>query len=378
MIELDEKKSHLSKCHMSMALLSPLRSSASLAAAPRENKVNLTASRLAQFDVLRLGACFAVILLHLSATIVMERELFGSVHWHISNAIDAATRWCVPVFVMLSGALLLDPQKHPSVRAFWIKRMSRLLPAILAWSAIYFAWRAFYWHEPISLRIIVHDLAIGRPYIHLYFLFLIAGLYLVTPFLARALGSLSMPQIRQLILIIAGLAIGANLFDFLASSAFTMFVPYLAYYLGGWYWAQTLVSRPRIGVLAIAMAIIMITILTALCVSAWGFDDRWSFYFYEDFSPTVMIMAIAVFVFTMWGCIPSMVKAFAKQLAPWTLGVYLAHPIVVELLRYVYYHFVPILLRPPYYVPVTFLVTCILTFSVVALMHQVPGLRRIV
>ena len=93
---------------------------------------------------MRVGACLAVILLHLSATIVMERDLLGSIHWHISNAIDAATRWCVPVFVMLSGALLLDPKKHASPREFWTKRLSRLLPAILAWPAIYFAWRAFY------------------------------------------------------------------------------------------------------------------------------------------------------------------------------------------------------------------------------------------
>ena len=66
-------------------------------------------SRSARFDVLRVGACLAVILLHLSATIVMDRDFLGGIHWHISNAIDAATRWCVPVFVMLSGALLLAP-----------------------------------------------------------------------------------------------------------------------------------------------------------------------------------------------------------------------------------------------------------------------------
>jgi surface polysaccharide O-acyltransferase-like enzyme len=308
----------------------------------------------------------------------MEREIFGTIHWHLSNAIDAATRWCVPVFVMLSGALLLNPQKHASPRAFWTKRNSRLLPAILVWPAIYFAWRAFYWHEPISLPIIAHDVVIGRPYIHLYFLFLIAGLYLVTPFLARALRSLSLSDIRQLILIIAGLAVGANLIDFLASSAFTMFVPYLAYYLGGWYCAQVLVGRPRAYGLAIGVAIIIITVLTALLVSAFGFDDRWSFYFYEDFSPTVMIMATAVFMFTLRGTIPSWAEVLAKQLAPLTLGVYLAHPIVVELLRYGYFLSAPILLRPPCYVPVTFLLTCVLTFGLVALIHRVPGLRRIV
>lgn len=213
---------------------------ASISLPPTEQSDSLPVphSRSARYDVLRVIACLAVILLHLAATIVMERDLFGTLHWHISNALDAATRWCVPVFVMLSGALLLDPQKYAGHRAFWVRRMSRLLPALIAWPTIYFAWRAFYWHEPLSLEIIARDMALGRPYIHLYFLFLIAGLYLVTPFLAKALATFSLSQLRDLILIMAGLAMGANLFDFLASSAFTIFVPYLTYYLAGWYCAR--------------------------------------------------------------------------------------------------------------------------------------------
>ena len=327
---------------------------------------------------MRVTACLAVILLHLAATIVMEPALLGTLDWHLSNAIDAATRWCVPLFVMLSGALLLDPQKHVSPGTFWTKRMGRLLPALLAWPAIYFAWRAFYWHQPISLGAMAHDMVLARPYVHLYFLFLIAGLYLVTPFLARALSTLNLPQLRQLIIIITGLAVGANLFDFLASSAFTLFVPYLAYYLAGWYCTRRLHDRPGTFALAFSLAAGLTTGLTALQVSNLGLDDRWSFYFYEDFGPTVIVMTVSLFLLILRGTIPLKIEALAHTLAPLTLGVYLAHPIVVELLRYGYFLAMPGLLSPPYYVPVTFLVTCLLTFGLVAFMQRVPGLQRIV
>jgi surface polysaccharide O-acyltransferase-like enzyme len=331
-----------------------------------------------RLDVVRVIACLAVILLHLSATIVMDRDLLGTVGWHIANVIDAATRWCVPVFVMLSGALLLDPQKHTSPHEFWTRRVNRLLPALIVWSTIYLAWRAYFWKEALSLDVISHDLVVGRPYIHLYFLFLIAGLYLVTPFLARMIGNLSSAQLRQTILIISALAMVANLFDWLESSALTLFVPYLAYYLGGWYCARVWVDHPRAYGWVLAGAIGIISVLTALLVPAQGLDDRWSFYFYEDFSPTTMVMTVAVFMLTLRAPIPSQMEALAQRLAPWTLGVYVAHPIVVEILRYGYYHTVPILLLPPYYVPVTFVATCVLTFGLIALMQQVPGLRRIV
>lgn len=331
-----------------------------------------------RLDVVRVIACLAVILLHLSATIVMDRDLLGTVGWHIANVIDAATRWCVPVFVMLSGALLLDPQKHTSPHDFWTRRVSRLLPALIVWSAIYLTWRAYFWKEALSLDVISHDLVAGRPYIHLYFLFLIAGLYLITPFLARMIGSLSSAQLRQTILVIAALAMVANLFDWLESNALTLCIPYLAYYLGGWYCARVWVDHPRAYGWALAGAIGVITVLTALLVASQGLDDRWSFYFYEDFSPTTMVMTVAVFMLTLRGPIPSQMEALAQRLAPWTFGVYVAHPIVVEILRYGYYYTIPILLSPPYYIPVTFVATCVLTFGLIALMQQFPGLRRIV
>jgi surface polysaccharide O-acyltransferase-like enzyme len=328
---------------------------------------------------MRVSACLAVILLHLSATIVMEQERLGTMDWHLANLIDSATRWCVPVFVMLSGALLLDPRKHSSPHAFWTRRSSRLLPALIVWSAVYLAWRALYWKEPLSLGVISHDLVAGRPYIHLYFLFLIAGLYLITPFLARAIGSLSLEHLRQVILIMAALAVAANLFDFLASSAFTLFVPYLAYYLAGWYCARALAPRSSTAyAMAVVAAVAIITGLTALLVSARGFEDRWAFYFYEDFSPAVIVMAVGIFLLILHVPIPQKVEALAQYVAPWTLGVYIAHPIVVELLRYGYDQAMPILLRPPYYVPVTFVATVLLTGGVIAAMQRVPGLRRIV
>ena len=349
---------------------------------PAENSIGFVqVEHSCRFDVLRVVACFAVILLHLAATIVRDHEFLGTIHWHLSNAVNAATSWCVPIFVMLSGALLLNPKKHERFRDFWAKRMSRLLPALIAWSAIYFVWRALYWHEPVSLSIIAHDISVGQPYIHLHFLFLIAGLYLVTPFLAKAFTVFSHAQLRNLTLIMAGLALTHSLSGFASGSvgsAFTMFVPYLAYYVAGWYCAKVSLERTNVFLWVIAGAAGITTIFTALLVSSLGIDDRWSFYFYGSFSPTVMIMAIGLFLFIMQTSIPPWLGSAVQRLAPLTLGAYVIHPIVVELLRYGYFVWSPSLLRPPYYIPVTFLLTCAFAFPLIALMQLVPGLKRLV
>jgi surface polysaccharide O-acyltransferase-like enzyme len=346
-----------------------------------ETEANLLEHRFGHFDLLRVVACLAVILLHLAATIVKDHEFIGTIHWHVSNAINAATTWCVPVFVMLSGALLLNPKKHQRFESFWAKRATRLLPALIAWSAIYFAWRAYYWHESLSPLLIAHDIAVGQPYIHLYFLFLIAGLYLVTPFLAKAFSMFNRVQMRNLTLVLAGLTLGDSLPGFASSSfgnVFTMSVPYIAYYAAGWYCTSLLLVRTKIFWWAITAGATVTTIFTALLVTSRGIDDRWAFYFYGSFSPTVMLMAVGVFMVILQTHMPSWLESFVLRLAPLTLGVYVAHPIVVELLRYGYFIWVPSLLYPPYYVPTTFLLTCAIAFPLIALTRRVPGLKSIV
>ncbi len=330
------------------------------------------------FEVIRVSACLAVVLLHLSATVVMQPDQTGTVSWHVANLLDAGTRWCVPVFVMLSGALLLDANKCTNPRDFWARRMNRLLPALVFWPTVYLAWRAYFWNEPLSFTTIAQDLIAGRPYIHLYFLFLIAGLYLTTPFLETLATSLGSKQLGQVIMLMAGISLGANALDVLAPTAFTLFIPYIAYYLAGFYCVRVLANRPiPCGVLLVG-AVVATTVLTALMVSAKGPHDRWSFYFYEDFSPTGMIMAVTVFMVLLRASISPMIRSLAQRLAPWTLGVYVAHPIIVELLRYCYHTSWPSLFRPLYYIPLTFLVTIVLTFALVALIRTIPFLRRVV
>jgi surface polysaccharide O-acyltransferase-like enzyme len=73
----------------------------------------------------RIAAVFTVVFLHVSASIVFGAS-FGSESWWIGNVYDSLSRWCVPVLVMISGALLLDESKQEDATAFYQKRLSRI------------------------------------------------------------------------------------------------------------------------------------------------------------------------------------------------------------------------------------------------------------
>jgi hypothetical protein len=78
----------------------------------------------------------------------------------------------------------------------------------------------------------------------------------------------------------------------------------------------------------------MTTLLTAILVSVHGLDDRWSFTFCEDFSPTVLV-SITVFMLILRGATHVLQCSLAKQCDTDTAYIW---PIQSsELLRYGYY-----------------------------------------
>jgi surface polysaccharide O-acyltransferase-like enzyme len=317
------------------------------------------------------------VLLHLAATIVMDARYVGTLSWQIHNLLDAATRWCVPVFVMLSGALLLNPPKRPDPIDFAHRRWQRIGPALIFWSTVYFLWRGLFWKESLSLASVVQDMIMGRPFIHLYFLFLILGLYAVTPWLVLAIQRMTQAQLRQGIVVLFGFTVGANAVDFLGTSAFTLFVPYLAYYLLGGYCTRYGWHSRHLGMIFV-IAATAVTCLTAVLVQIGGLEWRWAFYLYEDFSPTVIAMALSVFLLVTHHAFSPTVARLLTALAPFSFGIYVAHPLVVELLRYAYYRHMPMLLEPLWYVPVTLPLALAGTLALVALLTRIPGLRRVV
>lgn len=61
-------------------------------------------------DNSRIMAISAVVILHVAETILAPLPV-GTERWWIANFYDSFVRWSVPVYVMISGAQLLDSAK---------------------------------------------------------------------------------------------------------------------------------------------------------------------------------------------------------------------------------------------------------------------------
>lgn len=65
--------------------------------------------KIEYFECLRVIATIAVIIVHVAAMKWYDGYA-RSLSWNIFNIYDSAVRWCVPIFLMISGALFLSKE----------------------------------------------------------------------------------------------------------------------------------------------------------------------------------------------------------------------------------------------------------------------------
>ena len=92
--------------------------------------------RVIYLDYLRILATFSVVVLHVAAQNWYDTPI-QSAEWKIYNFYNSCVRWAVPAFVMISGALFLDPDKKIRTKDIFCKSIFRMILAYFFWAFIY-------------------------------------------------------------------------------------------------------------------------------------------------------------------------------------------------------------------------------------------------
>lgn len=138
-------------------------------------------SRQTWLDITRILAIFLMVLLHVSAGYVplwFEQSFFG---WTVSNVFGSLSRICVPLLIMVSGALLLSKVEKVGLWQFYQKRLVRLVKPWLFWSVIFGVINLLTGNEADSIR----RLIVGTVWTGFWLLPVLMGMYLVVPFFAK-------------------------------------------------------------------------------------------------------------------------------------------------------------------------------------------------
>jgi surface polysaccharide O-acyltransferase-like enzyme len=335
--------------------------------ATRQPLPMMTPMRHYQLDRLRLISAYAVIALHICALYVTSTPV-GSAHWWAGNAIDSALRWCVPLFVMITGALLVPKLHAPSI-SYYRKRAGLLIPFafwIAAYLAYHFTAKNMLLGEPYDLIGAARNLFSQPPHYHLWYLYMIVPLLFMAPFLVRLARK---PSAIVLILALTVSLQLAQLYELLPRTALMLrWLEFIGYFLAG-HWLFT--HKPRaMWALLCGPSIALIAALTYQhCASgACTFSP-----YYDYHGPLVVLMSLALFAACLqW--LPSCENKTVTRLTPLALGIYLIHPVVIDVLFYL----IPFVSAPLIMLPLFIIFVALVSTIAAMLLNRIPYLRRVI
>lgn len=342
-------------------------------------------------DLIRTLAMFLVILLHASNE-TLELTSTSSSSWWISVVYKTASLACVPLFVMLSGALLLQPSKlNEPIRVFLRKRLSRIGLAFAFWTGVYLAWSFYVTNTPVTLSNIWqglgYDLFSGA-YYQFWFIYLIVGLYLITPILRVVVGNGDLKIIRYLILLwflgVAVVPVVQLASGYTLNSGVFVIGGWIGYFVLGIY-LQRVQLRPAI--------------LYGLLIGgfAWTLFGMWLLnfplsglqqpsFFFDYLSANVIVGSVALFMILMkfrpdWpGSHHKITSRISQAISRNTLPIFLFHVIILESFERGFFGFTlnGQTLNPLIEIPLIATLTLFVTLGLVLLMRKVPILKKLI
>lgn len=158
-----------------------------------------------QFSYIRVLACFCIIILNalFSANVYFDSAIIqGEVLW--TRIMENEFMWAMPCFLMVTGALLLDPGRDLSLKKIFGKYLRRILLALVCFTLLFQILGCWKEGESGILQGWMEDLFLGRSWIHMWYLYLMIGIYLMVPFyqmVARAAGEKLMDYLLLVLLL---------------------------------------------------------------------------------------------------------------------------------------------------------------------------------
>lgn len=330
---------------------------------------------------LRVSACLAVVLIHCFTTLldnasIDEVGIFRALAW--TEVLVVFCRWAVPVFLMVTGSLLLDPAR----RVTWNKNLwyvFRVATVLLTFGTMFALMELVFSSKNFEVSMVpaaIGNVLQGRGWAHFWYLYDLLGIYLLLPLLRAFAAASTREDMRRMLVVLfifslavptlnAAVGLDASTFIWLGSSAFYVM-------LGRYLSAYNIRVAPVL--LAGTVSVVLQALLAGGGIVADGTYLRWV---WSPSSPFVAIWAAAVFLlFKNHMDVPMAERGFARLVASYSFAVYVIHPVFTNLL-YKATGWGEVQLPPIAFEVTTFLAVFIPSLCVAWVLKRTPMMRKV-
>lgn len=336
-------------------------------------------------DIARIFAIFAVTMIHCCSNFIEEYEQ-TSAEFIFGNLFDSAVRFAVPFFLMISGALFLDEHKEFTLKNMLSKYVKKIVILTLVWAIIYSL--VYNVIIPLSsgsvlnIENVVKGILSG--YYHMWYLYMIIGLYIITPFIKLLVCQKNRKIVFAYIIITLLIQFFKPIFDMLGKSRINLFFVnnwidtfymdffsgYVAYFLAGWYIIHVGLTKKEKGIIYVLGALSLIAIFLSVQIT-------------KDYNNGYSNLNIFVFMYSVSGflalnnakiTLKEKSKKYAVALSKLTFGSYIVHILVLTAFETLF----PYKNMPALYILVSTITVVSVSFLISYVLSKIPVLRKII
>ncbi len=329
-------------------------------------------------DCLRVISTFAVIVIHTAANLNRQFGHVEATDWWAANCWQGLSRFCVPIFFMISGVTVLG--RDLPIKEHFKKPFVRIIVPFLFWHCCYmfFNWYVRYKAMPMgvwdSVKFIGNQFQHYSSY-HFWYIYTLIGIYCILPVFNRWIKSASKFELEVML--------GIWLLTFLVNNegllggAFTINLPYNSGYLGymllGYYLYHQVYNEQIIKKLSLFMFVfggaLVLWPTFYLSASKGILDLR----FYSNFSPGVLLESMGIFLmakYYRWEWKYKGLEGLRNFVSVNSYGIYCAHLLGLFYLAKVGIHFH--VFQPFLGIPIAAISCLIVCGMVVLLLKKIP------
>lgn len=289
-------------------------------------------------DLIRLSAIFAVVVIHVSTPLAINYSNLD-LNWFISYGYYITSRWGVPVLFMISGALLLTAPNE-SIKSFLTKRFSKIIIPFIFWNIFYTVFKLIKGNE-FDMHGLTYTLTHQQIFYHMWFLYVLIGLYLLTPMLKVYVQNASNKNILYFLFLwfvmTCILPIVGKFANIILNVQFEAITGYIGYFILGYYLHNRITNfNSKLLFTIFFFSTLLVIVLDYIVISNYGNINR--LFFGNFLSPFMVLQAFAIFLLLKKTKIGNYINKFElhlgidKQLGRICFGIYLVHPLFMSLL----------------------------------------------
>jgi surface polysaccharide O-acyltransferase-like enzyme len=239
---------------------------------------------------------------------------------------------------MISGTLLLGTNKDEKLTIFFKKRFSKIVIPFLFWSIFYYFYSNRHQLSKVSLISVIKALIQGNIMYHLWFMYLIIGIYFVVPILRIYIKGASKKDLKYLIILWFLSCPTIQMLNYFLKLNIAITIPIVNNSIGifilGYYLDIIEITKlQRILIYIIGLAFIPITMIGTYLISNKNSVDEF-FYGYSNLNNVVIAIAIFIFLKNFNKKYPIDNMQFKKNIVSisnLTFGIYLIHPFILDI-----------------------------------------------